>query len=266
MAHSRPQLPRIHLNLGAEYPRDPRVQQLQLQILNNPNYANNARATYSYLVFLTAQEMYEAYVRQARGARKKPSGPDKPQPSLNPSGGPKSVPDSGGGAGGIGSGGAGSGGSGAGGAGGNGAGSGGSGGSSGAGGSGGSGSSGAGSGGSGVGGSGGSGSSSGGGGSGSSGCPQPKNAPPAPQLPPDNGLSGVLDPAAAAAAAAAGLVPLPGDGGGQDLYLPLGPVNGLPQQLGTAGSDNSKPQPPSPGSQVPPTKPVLPRSKLGKGR
>ncbi|AAC58112.1 capsid protein [Alcelaphine gammaherpesvirus 1] len=252
MAHARPKLPRINLRLDAEYPNDPRVQQLHLQILNNPNYANNVRAPLSYLVFLTAQEMYEVFVRQARGVNKKRSGgPEKPILPANPGAGPQNAPGCGGG-------GSGSGGSGppggsapqiqppnngvpsnqvssnSGSAAGSGSGSGASS------------NSGAGSG-AGAGSSAcpssGAGSGAGAGSSAGSNVQAPPAPPPLPQVP-----------------------MVPGVVNGQEMYLPLGPVNGLPQQLGTAGSDNSGGQASSPGSQNPPTKPVAPRGKLGKGR
>nr|CAD7130100.1 minor capsid protein [synthetic construct] len=87
-SYARPRLPRIHVRLEQDYPHDPRVQQLQVQVLNNPNYANNVRAPYTYLVFLTAQQTYDAYVRQARGVdpnsnKKKLPPSNKPPPQLN---------------------------------------------------------------------------------------------------------------------------------------------------------------------------------------
>lgn len=71
MAYRRPQIPYVQDRLEQDFQNDERVLELDKVILNNPNHANNLRSAKTYLVFLTAQNNYDAYLTQSIGIKRK---------------------------------------------------------------------------------------------------------------------------------------------------------------------------------------------------
>lgn len=82
----RLEMPEVQNRIEADFPQNEKVVEMQTLLQNNPNFNLDNRTSKTYLVFLTAQENFEAFMNQARGIDRKLKGcnNNQKQPQQQP--------------------------------------------------------------------------------------------------------------------------------------------------------------------------------------